>query len=110
MLRDPSFRRRLCPTKVDNIQSGCGHLHTAQISSQGCRLKTIKRKKKCENLRGCVLLLLNKQTGQTEQTDRQSKLTKKEIQIEEKEDKFCQKKKVVIEESTQKKCEFQMIY
>ena len=53
-----------------------------------------------------MLLLLNKQTGQTEQTDRQSKLTKKEIQIEEKEDKFCQKKKVVIEESTQKKCIF----
>ena len=49
-----------------------------------------------------MLLLLNKQTDKTEQTDRQSKLTKKEIQIEEKEDKFCQKKKVVIEESTQR--------
>ena len=53
-----------------------------------------------------LLLLLNKQTDKTEQTDRQSKLTKKEIQIEEKEDKFCQKKKVVIEESTKKKCIF----
>ena len=37
---------------------------------------------------------------------KQTNGTKKEIQIEEKEDKFCQKKKVVIEESTQKKCIF----
>ena len=49
-----------------------------------------------------------KQTNGTNWTDGQTdqKLTKKEIQIEEKEDKFCQKKKVVIEESTQKKCIF----
>ena len=80
MLRDPSFRRRLCRAKVDNIQSGCGHLHTAQISSQGCRLKTIKRKKKKEMWkpeRLCAAAAA-KQTNRQNWTDGQTEQTHKE--------------------------------